>query len=181
MTDAMAGGSPGAGGSLAGIRGQGLQPTLLLPCILWQKDTNPLWGPISRGSTSPKGSHASAGRRGWDVRHPCFGEEEICRGSVTSTRSHGLTGSRQLPSDVREPSAAASRPSQAWCSQRAGPGSAGAGEHRHACQDDTRRPGHGRCPSGWGAQTQPARQEGGTDTASRLQVRLSAGVVHLPS
>lgn len=72
----MARGSLGAGGSLTGFTGQGLQPTLLLPFILRQKDTNPLRGPISGGSTSPKGSHASAGRRGWDVQHPRFGEEE---------------------------------------------------------------------------------------------------------
>lgn len=47
MTDAMATVSLGAGGLPAGVTEQKLQPTLLLPFVFQQNDTNRLVGPIS--------------------------------------------------------------------------------------------------------------------------------------
>lgn len=77
VTDAMAGGSHGAGGSLVGFTGQGLQSALLLPFILRQKDTNALKGPISADGASPKGFPRLGRAEGVGTsRHPRFGEEE---------------------------------------------------------------------------------------------------------
>lgn len=57
MRDAMTRGSLGP----HWLGSQGLQPTLLLPFSLQQKDTNQLQGADIRGRASPKGSHASTG------------------------------------------------------------------------------------------------------------------------
>lgn len=107
----MARGSLGAGGSLSRFTGQGLRSTLLFPFfILWQKDTDPLGGgdtPISGGSTSPKGSHASAGRRGVGCPTSSLGggrkhlitHSSFCKDTITAH----ATENRQLPLGTESP------------------------------------------------------------------------------